>query len=215
MRFGHDSLRTKAATLAAAAAALKHASGISTAPFALAFLTDRRRIPYPEPILRALPVGAAVIYRDYDDPKRGAVARRYLSICRGRGLVFLVAGDPGLARAIGADGVHLPGHMLASRKCSVGRSGMPEPSHGLLTAACHDAADLRAAFEIGADAAFLAPVFPTQSHPHTEPLGIERFRDLAGASALPVLALGGVDAPNAGALAARNVAGFAAISAFS
>jgi len=163
-------------------------------------------------ILRALPRGAAVIYRDYDDPRRAAIARRYLSICRTRGLPFLVAGDPGLARAIGADGVHLPARMLKEApRLSLGRG----ESALLLTVSCHDAGELARAGEIGADLALLSPAFPTQSHPDTEHLGAARFRALAAAARLPVLALGGVDAANAGALAGRNVAGFAAIGAFS
>ena len=156
--------------------------------------------------MRALPEGAAVIYRDYDDPRRAGVARRYRSICGARGLLFLVAGDVGLARAVGADGVHLPARELGAIAAAPGL---------IVSAACHTATELRRARAGGADLALLSPVFATASHPSTEPLGIERFRRLAGAAPLPVLALGGVDAGNAGALAGRNVAGLAAIGAFS
>lgn len=203
----------KAAKLAAAAAALKRQSGGSAAPFSLAFLTDRKRIARPEPIMRALPKGAAVIYRDYDDPKRVAVASRYAAICRAQGVLFLVAGDAALARRVRADGVHLPAGML--RESAVGRiknGRLRRPA--ILTAACHDADELRLAVGIGADAAFLSPAFATASHPHTECLAAEAFRALAAGAALPVLALGGINERNAGALAGKNVAGLAAIGAF-
>ena len=197
--------------LAAAAAALKRQSGGISAPFSLAFPTDRRRIANPEPVLRALPAGAAVIYRDYDDPKRVWIARRYAAICKARGVLFLVAEDEALAQAIGADGVHWPARML--------RDFFPPASGGagarlLVTAACHNAEDLALAHARGADLALLSPAFATPSHPDTEYLGPARFRALAAASPLPVLGLGGVDENNAALLAGRNVAGIAAIGAF-
>jgi thiamine-phosphate pyrophosphorylase len=210
MRVGHEGLRTRGARLAAAAEALKRASrekGGAEAPFSLAFLTDRRRIPDPEPILRALPQGAAVLYRDYDDPKRPALARRYSAICRRRGVLFLVAGDIDLARVIGADGLHLPARALSSSACR-------REKRLLLTAACHDAAEIARAGAVGADLALLSPAFPTASHPGAEHLGAERFKALAASSPVPVLALGGVDERNAPLLACKNVAGIAAIGAF-
>jgi thiamine monophosphate synthase len=197
----HKGLRARAALLNAAA----HRLGASrTAPFALAFLTDRRRIGNPEPILRALPPGTAVIYRDYDDPRRPAMAARYCSIARTRNLVFIVAGDAALARAVGADGVHYPQRML----CAIDRSA------GLVSAACHDAASLGLAASRGADIAFLSPAFATKSHEGAAVLGAGRFKSLAAGAALPVLALGGVDHENALLLASPNVAGFGAIGAF-
>jgi thiamine-phosphate pyrophosphorylase len=233
-RLFHDGLRVRAARLAAAARALKEASG-AIAPFCLAFMTDRRRLAAPEPILRALPAGSAVLYRDYDDPRREAVARRYQAICRARGVLFLVAGDAALAARIGADGVHWPARaLLPSQAGGRGAGGEgkstdvrrrltpPHPAlsrkrervKGVITAAAHTADDLVRAASLGAHLAVLSPVFPTQSHPEAEPLGVERFTALAAASPLPVLALGGVDEWNAGTLAGRNVAGLAAIGAF-
>ena len=200
----HDGLRVRAARLARAAQDLKRASR-AEAPFRLAFLTDRARIPDPEPILRVLPAGAAVIYRDYDDPRRGARAARYRQICLGRGVLFLVAGDAALARALGADGIHLPARMLAPANAAADM---------MATAACHDEAELMRAAALGAAAAFLAPAFATASHPGESALGPARFKALAARAALPVLALGGVDAGNAALICGKNVAGFGAIGAF-
>ncbi|MEZ5892695.1 MAG: thiamine phosphate synthase [Parvularculaceae bacterium] len=200
----HVGLRVRTAKLAAAADALKRESRVK-APFSLAFLTDRRRIANPEPILRVMPPGSAVIYRDYDDPKRQATAARYRAICRARGLLFLVAGDVALAAAVDADGLHRPSRDLAAP---------PAGWSGLVTAACHDLPDLQRAAISGAALAFLSPVFPTESHPERAHLGAERFRALAAASPLPVIALGGVDENNARAVAGANIAGLAAIGAF-
>lgn len=221
--------------LAAAAAGLKRANGGISAPFSLAFLTDRRRIANPEPILRALPAGAAVIYRDYDDPRRESLARRYQAICRRRGTYFLVGADVGLAVRIAADGAHMPSWMLRNVNFPAGLERETARMRGneqgvarirpvsgpdsirippIITAACHDADDLRRAALAGADLAFVSPVFATQSHPDSDYLGPDRFKLLAAAAVLPVLALGGVDQSTAPLLAGSNVAGFGAIGAF-
>ncbi len=153
-----------------------------------------------------MPKGSAVIYRDYDDPRRRAAARRFAAICRSRGVLLLIGDDASLAEEIGADGVHLPARALGKPRSA----GEP----GLLTASCHSLAELHLAAEAGADLAVLGPAFETESHPGLEYLGAARFRALAAAAPLPVLALGGVDEANASLLSAKNVVGLAAIGAF-
>lgn len=175
------------------------------APFALAFLSDAARGPDPMLIARALPKGAALVLRDYDDPRRAARARGLASVCAARGALLLVGGDAALAAEVGAAGVHLRSDQLARAPA---RAGL------LLSASCHDAEELERAATVGADVAFLGPVFPTLSHPDADGLGAARFRALAADAALPVLALGGVDETNAPRLAGPNVAGFGAIGAF-
>lgn len=225
-----EGLRTRAAKLAAASAALKRLGGIGgfAAPFSLAFLTDRRRLECPEPILRVLPAGAAVVYRDYDHPRRAAIAHRYAAICNSRGVFFIVGGDLALARAVGADGVHFPARMLASLCSGVMRDLKSPPlKEGgeerevfaraldfIVTAACHSQQDLRRARAAGAGLAFLSPAFATASHPGAEHLGAARFKALAASSPIPVLALGGVDERTAPRLAGENVCGFGAILGF-
>lgn len=195
--------------LAAAADALKQRNkelGGKPAPFSLAFLTDRRRVQGPAAIIAALPPGAAVIYRDYDAPGRAETARKLLAEARARGVIFLIAGDAALANELGADGVHWPARLLSAPKLAW---------NGLLTASCHNSDELRTACAMGADASFLSPVFATKSHKEAVPLGAPAFKALAAKSDLAVIALGGVDWRNAGRLAGVNVAGLAAIGAFS
>lgn len=207
MSDGHDLLKKRVAKLAAAAEALKCAGGVADAPFCLAFMTDRRRIEEPECVIEALPAGAAVIYRDYDDPQRRIRAARYAELCRKSGVMLIVGADAALAAAIGAEGFHLPSRML--RQANGAAAGAT-----IVTASCHDEEELAAAAKAGARIAFLSPVFPTASHQGVNALGVPRFLELAGASPAPVIALGGVDAQNARALAGPNVAGLAAIGAF-
>lgn len=202
-----DGLRQRAAKLAAAAARLKSAGGprATAAPFHLAFLTDAARGMDPLLIARTLPAGAALVFRDYADPRRAAKARALRHVCARRGALFFLAGDPTLASDVEADGVHLRADQLARFT--------PAP-RCLVSAACHTVADLNAAAALGADIAFLGPVFPTQSHPGAPTLGPASFCAMAAGAALPVLALGGVDETNTTLLQGRNVAGFGAIGAF-
>ncbi|MGE0409782.1 MAG: thiamine phosphate synthase [Amphiplicatus sp.] len=197
-----EGLRRRASRLASAARRLKSAAG-AAAPFHLAFATDRRRGPDAMLVARALPAGAALIFRDYDDPNRAARARALKTICAARGVLFLVGGDAALAGEIGA-GLHLRSDQLRA----------PPARPALLTASCHSAEDLARAAALGADAAILGAAFPTASHPGAEALGAPGFKALAAKAGLPVLAIGGVDEMNAWRLAGPNVAGFVAIGAF-
>jgi thiamine-phosphate pyrophosphorylase len=157
--------------------------------------TDERQGEALWPALERLPRGAGVIFRHYKTPDRAALARRVRAVCRRRGMVFIVAGPPSLARAWRADGAHgrLPGTLTA-------------PAHGMT--------ELVAARRCGARLAFLSPLFATRSHPGGRPLGRLRFGALARRAPLPVAALGGVTAPRARQLAALGGCGWGAIDAW-
>ncbi|HEF5784429.1 thiamine-phosphate phosphorylase [Burkholderia multivorans] len=68
----------------------------------------------------------------------------------------------------------------------------PLPADRLLSAACHDADDLRLAARAGADFVTLSPVLPTLSHPGAPTLGWAQFGTWAAQAAMPVYALGGM-----------------------
>jgi thiamine-phosphate pyrophosphorylase len=165
-------------------------------------MTDERRLPDPLPAARGLARGSGVVLRHYgvDAAARASVAA---GLARLPHIVLLVAGDLQLARAARARGLHLP----------EGRPPPPRqrPRGFLLTMAAHSLPALRRARALGADAAVLAPVFATASHPGARPIGPLRFAKLVRAAGLPVYALGGVTAANAARLMASGAIGFAAI----
>lgn len=173
----------------------------------LLFLTDRKRVPDPERAILRLPKGSGVILRDYKAKKRAKMARRLAHLCRKRHLVFLVAGDPALARRVRADGIHLRERQM--------KRAMPRHNpRWLVTAAAHSPKAMRQAANRGVDAVLVSPVFATGSHPKKKPLGVRRLAQWTGLSPLPAYALGGIDVKKARALARANIAGVAAISAF-
>ena len=142
---------------------------------------------------RALDQGLELIQvrdKTLPEPERLALARETVRRAHLHGARVLVNGSLELARAAGADGVHLDSAAAAKLTAP---PDYATPDAFLLGVSCHDAAELAHAAAIGADFALLSPVLPTLTHPGAPTLGWERFADLAAASAIPVYGLGGLE----------------------
>ena len=190
-------------TLAEVARALNAAHPALARLPPLFFFTDEHRTPEPLHMIAGLPERCGVVFRHYGIAGRAALARAVLASCQAQDRVMLVAGDADLALEIGADGIHLPAHML--------RILTELPNARLVTAAVHNAEEIRHAETLGVDAVFLSPVFPTASHPDGAALGIHEFVEMVAATRLPVYALGGVSEATAPQLAGSGAVGIAAI----
>lgn len=148
---------------------------------------------------RRLPRGSAVVIRGRDAQARAALLEILSPL---PGLKLLIAGDPVLAE--GADGLHLP--QARAPEAAHWRARRPDWT---ITASAHS---YRALMNLAhVDAVFLSPVFATASHPGAPALSPARAALIAAASPVPVYALGGVTARNAGLLAPA-FAGIAAIA---
>jgi thiamine-phosphate diphosphorylase len=66
----------------------------------------------------------------------------------------------------------------------------------------------------GLDYLLFGTVFPTASKPGREATGTSALAEVVAATAIPVLAVGGVSTDNVGDVAAAGAAGFAAIGMF-
>jgi thiamine-phosphate pyrophosphorylase len=194
------------AKLARLARALNANSGLPP----LILMTDETRTQDPIAAARNLPRGCAIIVRHRDSASRILLAMRLKTIAQSRDLLLLISQDPELAIKIGADGLHLP--EARARDAAHWKALRPE---WWVTAAAHSAAAVTSAARAGADAALLAAVFPTRSHPDRRSLGVARARLIARSAPLPVYALGGVNAATAMRLSESGFAGFAAIEALS
>ena len=118
--------------------------------------------------------------------------------------------SPKLALDCGAHGVHLPG-ALAEDVQAAREAGC------LVSVACHALPELRAAREGGATLALWAPVFgkSVAGHQVAPGGGLPALAEACKEAApLPVFALGGVTARNAGACLAAGAAGVAGIRLF-
>jgi 8-oxo-dGTP diphosphatase len=123
------------------------------------------------------------------EAERLQLAREVVRRAHPQGARVLVNGCLELARAAGADGVHLDAS--AAALCAA-RPGCAEPDSFLVGVSCHNAAELAHAAALDADFALLSPVLPTLTHPGAASLGWETFSTLAAASPIPIYGLGGL-----------------------
>ena len=149
------------------------------------FFTDPVRTPEPEVTASRLPSGSAIVYRTYGAPDAEARARRLLAIARSRGLKLLIGQDVGLARRVGADGVHLPERLA------------------------HRAAPL-----IGADAVVISVALPSRSPSAGPALGPVRLAARVRATGRVAYALGGINNKTARRLLGAGLIGLAAVEGF-
>lgn len=159
--------------------------------------------------LAALPVAALLRLRlpALDDAAYAALAVALLPRAHAAGLRLLLDRDPALVTTLGADGWHADGRQL--RTLDARPAGLP-----LALASVHDADELDRARVLGFDAAVLAPVLPTDSHPGAATLGWDGFRERRDESPLPVYALGGLGPADLDAARAHHAQGVAGIRAY-
>lgn len=200
--------RLRLAKLARAARALNARADFAGSLPPLALMTDDLRLPDPLSAARALPRGSLVILRARDVTRRAQLAANLRIIAHEHDLRLLIAADPELAMRMQADGLHLP--EARANEAHYWRARHPG---WLITCAAHSLRAVQFARRVRADAAFLSPVFSTQSHEGTAPLGALRFRILAREAMLPIYALGGIDEKTARQLAGARCAGLAAVGA--
>lgn len=119
--------------------------------------------------------------------------------------MLLIGQDAGLARRVGADGVHLP-ERLAHRAWALKRSS----PRWIVTVAAHSPRAARA----GADAVVVSAAFASRSPSAGRPLGPVRLAALVRHAGRPAYALGGVDNSTARRLRDVGLVGLAAVDAF-
>lgn len=191
------------------AALLRRPPGARKSLPALLVFTDPARSGDLEALARALPRGAALVYRAFGAADAEATGRRLAVLARARGGRLLVGADAGLAARIGAAGVHLPER--AAGRAGALRRRRPD---WIVTAAAHSLAAARRARAAGASAAVVSAVFPSRSASAGPAMGVLRLAALAQAAGLPIYALGGVNEATARRLKDLPLAGLAAVEAF-
>lgn len=137
-----------------------------------------------------------------------ALAEKCVPLVRQFGGMLLLNAEPALALELGADGVHLNGVRLARV------AHRPLPLQMWVSAAAHNAVDVRRAGKLGVDFLLLSPVLPTLSHPEAKALGWDTFAELVRQAAVPVFALGGVEPGQLRLAQERGAQGVAGIRQF-
>lgn len=150
---------------------------------------------------RAVAAGATVVQLRVKEPTAVVVARG--AGFRELGVTFVVNDDVEAAVELRADGVHLG---QSDRGAESARAA------GLLLGRSVTAVEQVA----GLDADYLGagPVWATPSKRDADPaIGLDGLRAICAAAKIPVVAIGGVDAANAGACVEAGAAGVAAVRA--
>jgi len=162
----------------------------------LLLISDSKRFKSNDAMLSVLEqamqggVDAILLRETYlDSAKLLALAAKVRMLTNQYQAKLIIHSQADIAKAVGADGVH------------VNAASIPEipnirvylGENALISASCHDDKELTQAETLGANFAFLSPVFPTQSHPGAECLGADKFLQLSKQVLMPVLALGGIE----------------------
>ena len=136
---------------------------------------------------------------------------RATEITHGSGTRLLVSDRSDIARAAGADGVHLTSQSLAAR--------VVRKIYGLeflIGVSTHSREEVLAARDQGADFVVFGPVFETESKlAFGAPQGLEKLRAVTSdAGSFPVLAIGGISLENMHSCLDAGARGVAAIRMF-
>jgi thiamine-phosphate pyrophosphorylase len=176
-------------------------------PFLL--VTDRRqaRRPLAEIVGAALTAGCRWISlreKDLVEDEQVAFAQTLLPLARRHGARLTLHGDARLAAMSGADGVHLSaGSDAAAARARLG----PAKLIGL---SIHTVTEAEALDPALVDYALAGPAFETPSKPGYGPeIGRKGLAEIARASPVPVLAIGGLNAARAAEILAVGIAGIA------
>ena len=179
-------------------------------PSPLLAVTDRHLHPRPLPeTVRAILAGGGrwIWFRDKDLPgaERRALGAAVAGEVRAAGGFLTVGGDPDLAAALGAGGVHLPGGSGAE---AVARARAALGAAAWVGISAHSLDEVAAAAAAGADYVTLSPIFATPSKPGYGPaLGLGAIA--AAPRSLPLVALGGIGLDTLASCRAAGAAGFA------
>jgi thiamine-phosphate pyrophosphorylase len=182
-------------------------------------ITSRLRLRQPDAagviaqVERAVDAGIDLVQvreRDLEGRALYDLVRGCLAVAHGTHTRVLVNDRLDVAIAAGAHGVHLRGRSLpAARARALAGTGF------LIGRSVHSADEAIEAWRAGGlDYLMFGNVFDTASKPGREAAGLERLAEVAHATPLPVLAVGGITAARAPLVARAGASGFAAISMF-
>jgi thiamine-phosphate pyrophosphorylase len=186
-----------------------------TIPFDLYLVTDRNQCrgrPLIDVVRTALEAGVrAVQLRERDLPTREllALAESLKRLADRSGARLLINDRIDLCLALSAAGVH-----LRSDHFPISRVRKLLGPRRLIGVSCHSVQDAIEAEAAGADFAVLGPIYETASkRPYGPPLGTGLLRAARAASAIPLLAIGGVRADRIPETIEAGASGAAVISA--
>ncbi len=135
-------------------------------------------------------------------------ARRFVALCREKGVVSIINDAVDIAAAVGADGVHVGQSDLAA-----GRAREVLGPDKLIGVSAHSVEEALAAQAAGADYLGVGAAFVTGTKADAAPISRDTIRAITAAVDIPVVAIGGISRDNITELAGCGLDGVAVVSA--
>jgi thiamine-phosphate pyrophosphorylase len=175
----------------------------------LLLVTNRAqsRLPLSETVAQALAAGCRWISlreKDLSADEQIGLARTLLRLARRHGARLTVHGDAALAKACGADGVHLPSGSDPTMCRALLGPGK------LIGISIHTVTEAEAIDPEAVDYAVAGPAYETASKPGYGPeIGRKGLVEIASATRVPILAIGGINAARVAEVLSAGAAGIA------
>jgi thiamine-phosphate pyrophosphorylase len=175
----------------------------------LLLVTDRKqaRRPLPEVVGLALVAGCrwvSVREKDLPEDEQIGLVRTLLPMARRHDALLTLHGDPALVKFCGADGIH-----LSAGSDPLAVRALLGPGK-LIGVSIHTVTEAEAIDPGAVDYALAGPAFETPSKPGYGPeIGRKGLGEIARASRVPVLAIGGLNASRAAEVLAAGPVGIA------
>jgi thiamine-phosphate pyrophosphorylase len=184
----------------------RHGIGYRHALWGLCVITDPALIPAHElaaRVERAIRGGARLVqYRNKEGTReqRRREANSLRRVCGEHGIPLIINDDVALARGLGADGVHLG---AADTDAGEARGALgPEIIIGV---SCYNELERALAAQAdGADYVAFGSFYASPTKPHAVKADIALLREAKRKLSIPICAIGGVTAANAGTLVAAG-----------
>ena len=149
----------------------------------------------PEEMVHAFLQGGADIIqlRDKKTPDQDLIdlASDLRKITQSAGKLFIVNDRPSLARASGADGVH-----LGQKDGSIMNARALLGPDSLVGRSTHSVSQALNALEEGADYIGFGPIFQTPTKPDYPPVGLDNLKRVSQKISIPFFAIGSIDQEN-------------------
>lgn len=146
--------------------------------------------------------------KELDDEHFLQEAKEIQKLCREYKVPFIINDNVAIARAIGADGVH-----VGQDDMEAGNVREMLGPDKIIGVSAHNVEEAVRAEQQGADYLGAGAVFPTGTKNDVSALSFETLRDICAAVSIPVVAIGGITKDKIAQLEGSGIAGTAVVSA--
>lgn len=180
----------------------------------LYLVTDQKYHPeltLAEQVIDAIDGGVTCVQlreKNLNDDEIITLGKSLLNITKEKQVPLIINDSPEIAKAIGADGVHIgqsDGNIKAARKC-IGQNAII----GVTAKTLEDALEAEAN---GADYLGVGAIYPSKTKSGAKGISIDLFKAITAAVNIPVVAIGGLTYDNIDILKESGASGIAVVSA--